>query len=180
MKRIIVIALALVFAVGIGSAFAANSLQQGKMNINVGMGNSVVAAVGNDADIVDITGRYLISKDMAISVGFGLRTDGGDADAQYLSLAGGVRKYLKIDDFSPFVAAKLALVMNEDDVAGVDQTIFDLSAVFGGEYFLGKQFSLEGAVGVGFGRIANDTAGGDVDDTYFGTRTIGVSANFYF
>ncbi len=178
MKRIIVITVALVLAIGIGSAFAANSLQQGKTSISVGMGDSVVGTVGNAADVVDLSARYLITKDMAIIAGFGLRVDGGDADATYLSLAGGVRKYLKVDDFAPFVGAKLSLAMFEDDNAGIDLTQVDVSAVFGGEYFLGKQFSLEGAVGVGFGLISDDNA--DTDSNYFGTRTVGVNANFYF
>jgi hypothetical protein len=178
MKRIIIIALAMamVISAGIGSAFAANSLQDGNMSISVGMGDSIFGTVG--VDVIDISGRYLITKDMAIIGGFGLRTDGGDADATYLSFTGGVRKYLKTDDFAPFASAQLTIAMEEDDVANTDQTAFDLSVLFGAEYFLGKQFSLEGAVGVGFGQISDDVA--DADDRYFGTRTVGVKANFYF
>jgi hypothetical protein len=50
--------------------------------------------------------------------------------------------------------------------------------MFGAEYFIGKQFSLEGSVGLGFGQSRDRLT--DADDTYFGTRTVGVRANFYF
>jgi len=50
--------------------------------------------------------------------------------------------------------------------------------MFGAEFFIGKQFSLEGAVGVGLGQASDDLS--NADDTYFGTRTLGVRANFYF
>jgi len=63
------------------------------------------------------------------------------------------------------------------DVDGDTDTV-DISAGFGAEYFLHKQFSVEGSVGIGFGvEDNNDTHD---DDTYLGTRTIGVKANFYF
>ena len=170
------LAIAMVITVGIGNASAANSLQQGNMSVSVGMGDSLFGTTMND--VIDISGRYLVSNDLAIVAGFGLRTDGGDADATYLSFAGGVRKYFKTDDFAPFFGGQLKIVMDEDDNAGIDETTFDLSALVGAEYFLGKQFSLEGSIGLGFGQISDDTA--DADDRYFGTRTTGVRANFYF
>lgn len=186
MKRLIVIAMALVLVagIGIGSASAANSLAQGNMNISVGMGDSLFshkatpAANGVINDVVDLSARYLITKDLAIVGGFGLQTDGGDADATYFSFTGGVRKYLKTDDFAPFVGGQLTYAAVKSDPSLVDLSIIDLSAMFGGEYFVGKQFSLEGSVGVGFGQIKDDLA--NADDTYFGTRTVGVRANFYF
>jgi Outer membrane protein beta-barrel domain len=191
MKRIVIIAfaLAMVAGIGVGSASAANSLQQGNLSIGVGMGDSIFshktvpAANSIVNDVVDINARYLVTKDLAIIGGFGLQVDGGDADATYFSFTAGVRKYLKTDDFAPFVGGQLtyaAVTAKEGNpsVKTVDLSVIDLSAVVGAEYFVGKQFSLEGSVGVGFGQARNKLT--DVDDTYFGTRTVGVRANYYF
>src|SRR5450759_1906720 len=103
MKRLVIIALSFVIVacIGIGSASAANSLQQGSVSLGVGMGDSIFShknipsanAIVND--VVDINARYLVTKDIAIIGGFGLQVDGGDADATYVSITGGVRKYLK-------------------------------------------------------------------------------------
>jgi hypothetical protein len=64
------------------------------------------------------------------------------------------------------------------DVPVADLNAIDLSAMFGAEYFVGAQFSLEGSVGIGFGQVSNDLT--NTDKTYFGTRSVGVKANFYF
>lgn len=185
MKKLIVVAVAVVMMMGLaGSAFAANSLQKGKFGISVGMGDSVFShkAIPNvDAvvnDVVDINGRFFASNDMAIYGGFGLQTDGGDADGTYLSLTIGARKYLKVDDFAPFVGGQLSYITVKSDPNIVDLSVIDLAAMFGAEFFVGKQFSLEGAIGVGLGQASDDLT--NSDDTYFGTRTIGVRANFYF
>jgi len=185
LKKLIVVAVAVVMMMGLaGSAFAANSLQQGKFGISVGMGDSFFShkAIPNvDAvvnDVVDINARFFASKDVAIYGGFGLQTDGGDADGTYLSLTIGARKYLKVDDFAPFVGGQLSYITVKSDPNIVDLSIIDLAAMFGAEFFVGKQFSLEGAIGVGLGQAKDDLT--NKDDTYFGTRTIGVRANFYF
>jgi len=185
MKRIAFIAVVVLMAAALaGNAFAANSIAQGSKGISVGMGDSVFShkAIPNvDAminDVVDINGRYFVAKDMAIYGGFGLQTDGGDADGMYLSLTVGARKYLKVDDFAPFVGGQLSYITVKSDPDIVDLSIIDLSAMFGAEFFVGKQFSLEGAIGVGLGQASDDLT--NSDDTYFGTRTIGVRANFYF
>lgn len=182
MRKIIVIVAALVMVLGLGTAFAANSLNSGSMGISVGVGDSAFShktlpGGGTINDVVDISGRYFVQKDMAITAGFGLQSDGGDADATYLSISAGIRKYLKADDFAPFVAGKFTYAKVEDDVAGTDVDLIDLEASFGAEYFFNRQFSMEGAIGLGLGQIDFGPAG---DDTYFGTRTVGVFANFYF
>ena len=188
MKRLIVIAMALVMVIGIGigSASAANSLQQGKMNISVGMGDSIFnqkQAVAND--VMDLSARYLITKDLAIVGGFGLQIGGGDVDSTYFSFTGGVRKYLRTTDFAPFVGGQLTYATyTNDDTSGAvivhndDLSLIDLSAMFGAEYFVGPQFSLEGSVGLGFSQVKDKLA--NTSDTYFGSRTVGVKANFYF
>jgi hypothetical protein len=119
-----------------------------------------------------------VSKDLAVYGGFGLQIDSGDADGTYLSLTAGVRKYLRVDDFAPFVAGQFSFISVDRDepLPAADLDVIDFAALFGAEYFVGKQFSLEGAIGFGFGQASS----GNVDDTYFGTRTVGVHANFYF
>ena len=66
--------------------------------------------------------------------------------------------------------------MTQDVDGGTD--IIDLTVGFGAEYFLHKQFSVEGSIGIGFG-VEDDNDTHD-DDIYLGTRSIGVRANFYF
>jgi hypothetical protein len=175
MRRLVTVALSIVIVIGIGvgSALAQNSLMADKIGISVGLGNSVFGDTNNS--VIDITGKYMIAADMALLGGFGFETHGGDADGSYLGLTLGVRKYLNTDDFSLFIDGKLSYV--NQDVDGDTDTI-DISAGFGAEYFLHKQFSVEGSVGIGFGLEDNNDT--DEDDTYFGTRTIGVRANFYF
>lgn len=167
-----------------GSAFGANSLNSGAAAISVGMGDSVFShpAIPNVDGVinhvVDISGRMFLAKDMALYGGFGLQTDGGDADGTYLSLTVGMRKYLKVADFAPFVAGQLSYITVKSDPNIVDLSVIDLAGLFGAEYFVGPQFSLEGAIGVGIGQFSDDLS--NKDDTYFGTRTVGVRANFYF
>jgi len=176
MKRLVIIAMALVMVVGIGigSASAANSLQQGKISVGVGIGNG---------DIVDLNARYLVTKDLAIVGGIGLEIGGGDVDTTYLSFTAGVRKYLKTTDFAPFVGGQLSYASSkaENNLGATtsDYNTLDLSAMFGAEYFVGPQFSVEGSVGIGFGQL-KDKHNPNSDVTYFGTRTTGVKANFYF
>jgi hypothetical protein len=172
MKKLIVVAVALVMVMGlVGGASAANSLREGTKGFSVGFGNSIAGETG----FIDLSGRYLISNDMALLAGFGYESHSGDADGSYMSLALGIRSYLKNDDFAPFIQGKFRF--ETQDIAG-DTDAFDFSLGFGGEYFLNKQFSVEGNVGVGFGVLSNNTT--NLDDVYFGTRTVGVSANFYF
>lgn len=186
MKRMIFVLLAAVIVTLAGSAFAANSLQQGKAAISVGMGDSVFSNTAEPQvntlyhNVVDIKGRYFVAKDMAIYGGFGLQMDGDDADGSYIGLTFGARKYLKVADFAPFMAGQLAII-NVDNGGGAKVSDFDLAALFGMEVFLAQQFSLEGAIGFGLGQAKTATgAGTSTSDTYFGTRTVGVHANFYF
>lgn len=177
-----VLVAALVISMGAGSAFAAGSAREGSFGISVGMGDSVFSnnALPNGvviANVVDIAGRYMMTNDMALLAGFGMQVDAGDADSTYLSIMFGARKYLKSAEFSPFVEGKLQFVnVDGDNPTPADVTIVDLSGNFGAEYFFSSQFSMEGSVGFGFGQYDDGT----IKDTYFGTRTVGVHANFYF
>jgi hypothetical protein len=195
MKRIAIIAVVVVMMAGLaGSAFAANSLAQGSKGISVGMGDSLFTHkvaptdtagfnISSGNDVVDISGRLFIAKDVALYGGFGLQLNSGDAEGTYLSFTIGARKYLSTNDFAPFIGGQLSYVTADgDNAAGAkvyDVSIFDLAALFGAEYFFSKNFSLEGAIGFGLGQWNNDVGTG-TDGTYFGTRTVGVHANFYF
>lgn len=184
MKKVIIIvaAVAVVMGLGIGSASAAsgsNSLKSGTLGFNVGFGDSVFGNIG----VVTVSGKYFLQDNLALVAGFGVQESSGDFDDKFFSLSGGARYYLKTDDFSPFVEGKFSYEDENVNVNGsrLDQTALDFSAVVGAEYFLHRQFSIEGAVGLGFGTITVKNPGlPDQDVTYFGTRTVGVSANFYF
>lgn len=177
MKKLVIITVTLLMIMGLaGGAFAANSLNSGSMAVNVGMGNSIYGDVG----VTRITGKYFMDRDMALLAGFGFQTSTGDYDAKFFSFQGGVRKYLKADDFSTFVEGRLTYEKEKFNAPGfvsIDVDVIDISVAFGAEYFLGKQFSLEGSVGIGFGTVEDNL---ERDYTYLGTRTVGVSANFYF
>jgi len=189
LKKLIVVAVAVVMMMGLaGSAFAANSISQGSKGISVGMGDSYFAHKITPVDgflaqdVVDISGRYFIGKDMALYGGFGLQLNSGDVEGTYLGFTVGIRKYLSTNDFAPFFGGQLTYAQADaDNAAGVtvmDVSIFDLSALFGAEYFFSKNFSVEGAIGLGLGQWNDDAA--NTDGTYLGTRTVGVHANFYF
>jgi len=189
MKKITIIAVVVLMMFALtGSAFAANSLSQGSKGISVGMGDSVFghAATPGGTDVtnpvVDITGRYFVSKDVAIYGGFGLQMNSSDYEGTYLSLTFGARKYLSTNDFAPFVGGQISYVSenmkNQVGVKIADITVFDVAGLLGAEYFFSKNFSVDGAIGIGLGQASNDV--NNTDTTYIGTRTVGVHANFYF
>jgi hypothetical protein len=177
-KFLIVLVIAgMVMVLGIGSAFAADtgtSLKAGTFGFNVGFGDS---SLGNTS-VIMISGKYFLEGDVALIAGIGFQASSGDLDADFFGISGGVRKYLKIDEFAPFVEGKFSYVTENIDINGIDRDTFDVSAGFGAEYFLHRQFSIEGNVAIGFGQVNNNISNNDY--TYFGSRTVGVSANFYF
>jgi len=181
MKRLMVIVLAAVMIVGIGfgTASAANSLKQGSAGINVDVDDSFV-----------VSGKYFIMKDLAVLAGFGLGVKGADADGTDVGIVAGVRKYLTMDDFAPFVGGFLAYASTEDG----DRKDLGVMGEFGAEYFLHKQFSIEGSVGFGYTQqetktpgsttvvagVPVTTGGGTFKETNIGTQRFGFSLNFYF
>lgn len=186
MKKLAIAAMAVVLIMGLGagsasaaSSSSSSSLKAGTLGFNVGFGDSVF---GNNG-VVTISGKYFITSDLAIVGGVGSQFSSGDLDSDFSSLSGGARKYFRTDDFSPFVEGKFTYAHEKNTVDNnIDKTAFDLSFIFGGEYFLHRQFSIEAGVGVGFGTVSvkSPTSAPSQDYTYFGTRTVGVSANFYF
>jgi len=167
-----------VMVLGIGSAFAATttgtSLKAGTFGFNVGFGDSSLGNTG----VIMISGKYFLANDVALIAGLGFQASSGDQDANYFGISAGVRKYLRIDEFAPFVEGRFSYINENIDVDNIDRDTFDVSALFGAEYFLNRQFSIEGSVGLGFGSVNDNISHNDY--TYFGSRTVGISANFYF
>jgi len=164
---IVVVVMAMVMGIGVGSASAANSLQQGTIGFNIN-------AVNNNDNFV-ITGKYFVLKDLAVLAGFGFGAKGGDASGTDFGIGAGLRKYLKTDDFAPFVGGSLFYSTTKDG----NQKDFSIIAEFGAEYFLHKQFSVEGSIG--FGYTSSDTTDGtNYKETTIGTQKAAISFNFYF
>ena len=188
-KTVIAAVVVLMMAAMSGSAMAANSLASGSKAITIGFGDSVLNNVANPTDqnqnnpIVDIGGKLFVAKDLALTAGLGVQLNSGDLEGTYLSFNAGVRKYMKTDDFAPFVGCQFSYItydaqVDPGAVKVADFTAFEVVAMVGAEYFLGKQFSIEGSVGAGIGTATDDIA--HKDTTYIGTRSLGVKANFYF
>lgn len=170
MKKIVLVAvvMAMVMGIGIGSASAANSLQQGTIGFNI-------KAVNSSNDFV-LTGKYFVLKDLAVLAGFGFGAKGGDAEGTDFGIGAGLRKYLKTDDFAPFVGGSIFYSTTQDG----DQEDLSVMAEFGAEYFLHKQFSVEGSIGFGYTSSETETTVGGFKDTTIGTQKAAISFNFYF
>lgn len=167
MKKIALVGSTLALAMFAGSALAANSLNAGTFGITV-----------DTTDNFMINGKYFVAKDMAILGGLGIRIAGGDAKGTDIGLMAGVRKYLKAEDFAPFVGGRFEYGSTNDS----NTKNMNLLAEAGAEYFLAKQFSLEGRVAFGYTSQEDKNAitGATTKATYIGTGRVGISANFYF
>ena len=183
MKQITLAGVALALAVATGNAVAAGGPTAGSFGLNIGV-TRATTQMGTPADFM-ITGKYLMTKDTAILAGLGLNMadNGQSTNNKYTKTGfmGGIRKYLKTDDLSPFVGGRIQY-MSTRDPNTVDVTDFALLAEVGAEYFLGKQFSLEGSVGGGYTsqETKNPGSATSTKATGFGTATFSLSANFYF
>ena len=174
MKNIALVGVTLALAMAAGSVFAANSMNTGVMGLNV-----------NTEDNFLINGKYFVAKDMAILGGFGLGIQGGDNNnGTDIGLLAGVRKYMKTDDFAPFVGGRFEYSSTKDS----NVKNLNILVEAGAEYFVAKQFSVEGRVS--FGYISGETL--TTVTTVFGTfpatqksnclctAKASISANFYF
>jgi len=156
-----------------GNASAANSLNTGVMGLNVSLSNT-----NTPADFM-LNGRYLAAKDMALLAGFGLAmVDNAGKKHTDIGFTFGARKYMKTEDFAPFIGGKFQY-MSTGTAAG-DVTDLGFGVEAGAEYFVGKQFSVEGSVG--FGYVSSETKTGvtTIKNTTLGTRSFSMGANFYF
>ena len=179
MKRfvIVVLTLTMVMGIGLGSASAANSLRQGAIGLSFDVNEDYV-----------LSGRFFVTKDIAVLAGFGVGAKGADADGTDIAVSGGARKYLKVDDFAPFVGGTAFYSSTQDG----DVKNLRVMGEFGMEYFLHKQFSVEGSVGFGYSseetKITTTTTVGAVTvttstnhkETNIGTQRAGIGFNFYF
>ncbi len=168
MKRVIIAAAAavLILGIGIGSASAANSLKRGEVGMSVDVNNDFV-----------LGGRYFILNDLAVIGQFGFGIKGEDGEGTDIGIGGGVRKYLKNDDLAPFVGGSIFYRSTQDG----DVKNLAVLGEFGAEYFLHKQFSVEGSVGFGYLRDETTNAvGAKTTVTTVGTQRFGLSLNFYF
>lgn len=171
---------AIVFAsligIGTGSAFAAgNDLNKGSKSLGFG----IVGAPFN-TNTTQITGAYFLEKDLSVIGGFGLQLRSGDAKGTEFDVMAGLRKYLKVDDFAPFVQGAVGYASSTVD-KGTDTSTFFAAGAFGAEYFLAKHFSIEGSAGISLASQTDKPTGGSSQTTTaFGTQNYGLFANFYF
>ena len=186
MKKLALVVLVLVLAALVltGSASAANSLKQGTFGFNVDVNNNFFG-LNNDVDNnFVLTGKFFIQNDLAALAGFGIGIRGADANGVDVGVSAGIRKYLKVDDFAPFVGGVFFYSNTKDG----DSQDVSVMAEAGAEYFLHKQFSIEGKVGVGYVSRESKTTttqGGFITTTTrresdLGTERLGISFNFYF
>ncbi len=153
-----------------------------KYGINIDLTNSTT--VSGTPSMFMIKGKYMMEKNVAVLGGFGLRlTDTGAAtNAKHTDIGFmfGIRRYVKAKEFSPFIGGKFQYLSVR---TGATTNITDLGLLIegGAEYFLGKQFSLEGSVGGGFiSREIKPAAGASTKATFIGTTSYNLSANYYF
>ncbi len=190
MKKLTAVILTLVLAAAIwpGNASAANSLKQGTLGFNVDVNNNFFGLNSDVDNNFILTGKFFVVNDFAVLAGFGIGIRGADAKGVDLGITAGARKYLKVDDFAPFVGGEFIYSTTQDG----DAKDFSLLGEAGAEYFLHKQFSIEGKVGFGYNSRERTTstttaqAGFLVKTTTteratdFGTERLGLSFNFYF
>ena len=150
--------------------------------INIDLTNSTT--VSGTPSMFMIKGKYMMEKDIAVLAGFGLQlTDTGAAtNAKHTDIGFmfGIRRYVKTNEFSPFIGGKFQYLSVR---TGSTTNVTDLELLVegGAEYFLGKQFSLEGSVGGGFiSRETKPAAGASTKATFIGTTSYNLSANYYF
>ena len=183
MKIIALAGATLALAMVAGNASAAGP-SSGSFGVNIPFTKSTAIANNNTPSEFLLNGKYFISKDMAVVAGVGLvMVDNGqpaNSKSTDIGFQGGFRKYLRTDDVAPFVGGRLQYLATRQ--GGNDVTDIALIAEGGAEYFLAKQFSLEGSVGFGYGSSDSKpvVAGPSTKGTAIGTTSLNVSANFYF
>lgn len=190
MKKMTLAGTTLALVLAAGSAVAApatasvggNGPSAGSFGINVPLASRTLS--NGQGDFL-LTGSYHVSKSIAVVAGFGLQmTDSGAATnntATNIGLMGGARYYLKTDELAPFVGGRLQYASTKDGAATA-YTMLTIAGELGAEYYLSKQFSLEGSAAFGYASSDAKAAGAttSVKSSVIGTTMINVSANFYF
>lgn len=168
---VVVMAMLMVTFATAGSAWAESSLREGAFGFTV-------KVVNTDTELSDkavagmISGRYLLQDNLAVLAGFGLNFRGQDDDGTDVALMGGIRHYLNTSSFAPFVGGYLEHHRYNDGNSKVTRLIGE----FGAEYFLARQFSIEGSIGLGY--TLQDEEAEDV--SRLGTQRSAISVNYYF
>lgn len=175
MKKIVLASAIVALVMAAGSAFAANSMNTGTFGLNIPVVSGNAASNPNVSDPM-ISGKYFVSKDLAVLGGFGFVSGGPSGNSTTtFALMAGVRKYMKADDFAPFVGGGLIYESTSSTPNSTSSMLIGAEA--GAEYFLAKQFSVEGKVRFGYSSLDN---GGGAKSSYFGTTTTNLSVNYYF
>lgn len=173
MKKIALAGATIALAMAASSAYAANSLNAGTIGLHIPVITST-STTNTNINSPIISGSYFIARDLAVLGGFGFSSGGPSGNSTTtFALMGGARKYMKVDDFAPFVGA---FVKYESTSSSPTATAMTIAAEGGAEYFLAKQFSVEGKVIFGYQSV--ESAG--TKSTYFGTTTANLGLNFYF
>ena len=181
MKKIVLAGAGLALAMVSGSAAAANSMTAGTMGVNIGMNDTGVTAGSSTNNNFVVSGKYFMAKDMALLAGVGFGMNGSDTKGTDIGFVVGARKYLKTDDFAPFIGARFTYVAVGDSAnTNGKSTGMGVLGEAGAEYFFDKSFSIEGRVGFGYQSIENTTGATTSKSTRIGTESLGISANFYF
>ena len=168
MKKFMLAGAITVLSMSAGSVLAENSLHLGAMGLNLSTQDSFL-----------INGKYFIEKDTAILGGFGLGIKGGDDKGTDIGFLVGMRKYLKTSDFAPFIGGRFQYATTDDS----NITTVVISGEAGAEYFVAKQFSIEGRVDFGYRSTEFDNPSPfipTIKETNIGTNSATLSANFYF
>jgi len=159
------IAVLMVAGIGTGYAYAADTPKQGNVGASVSVRDSAI-----------IEGRYFLTNDLAVLAGFGFGSKGGYGGGTDIGVGGGVRKYLKMDTLSPFVGGTISYSKTQSG----DYKKTEVLGLAGAEYFLHKQVSIEGSVGLGYSEKKTKVDDMPKRTTNLGTSRMGVSLNFYF
>ncbi|MBF8251509.1 MAG: hypothetical protein HW382_1137 [Deltaproteobacteria bacterium] len=174
MKKVVFAALVVAMGMGIGSG---NAFAEGN---KLGYGSKSLGITVHDEIMIKY--KLGLDKDLALLLGFGLRNSNENTPAgskgTELQLEAGIRKYLKIADLAPFAEGGLQVISNSGGTT--DRTGFQIFAGAGAEYFLNKQFSIEGSAGVGLSLDSYKTAGTTTSSTTLSTQRLGMGLNFYF
>lgn len=179
MKKIILASVTMAMVMTAGSALAANSLNAGAMGLTIALNDAGVTPGNTGNNFFMVGGKYFMAKDMALTAGAGLSIRGGDDKGTDIGFSVGMRKYLKVDDFAPFIGARFQYASGGDS-GTTKYTGMNLGAEAGAEYFFSKQFSMEGTIGFGYKSLETTTGATTTKGTRIGTESIGIAANFYF
>jgi hypothetical protein len=173
MKKTALAGATLALVLAAGSASAANSMNTGTLGLNIPVTTTASPTNPTINDPI-ITGKYFVGKELAILGGFGFVSGGPSGNSTTtFALEGGIRKYMNTNDFAPFVGG--GLIYESTSTSPNSTTSLQLGAEAGAEYFLAKQFSIEGKVRFGYTSYDNGTK-----SSYFGTTTSNLSVNYYF